>query len=252
MRSKISFFNFCLICALFLNTNNKKLSRAKSIQNKKLRNLVLENSNLISDTSYGPEKVIFNFSIHGLSDDEKLLLCKGLKFSFPGKYLDYAYHMLPFELLCRDINKIEIPNEDKEFLESRLKDSAFTSFSSCNCNIEIKLTKNEQLALNNLSSNKNMVIHQSDKGNSIILINKDKYLEGMFQILNNNAKFEVLQFDHDEELNCFKFRENNSNVWKDLNNKEEITEVNYDYLNPCDSRPGKLYGLAKVHKPVTD
>ena len=32
---KISFVDFCHICTLFFNINNKKLSRAKSIQNKK-------------------------------------------------------------------------------------------------------------------------------------------------------------------------------------------------------------------------
>ena len=58
LQSKISFFDFCPVCAPFLNINNKKLNRARSIQNKKLSNLVLENSSLISETSHNPEKVI--------------------------------------------------------------------------------------------------------------------------------------------------------------------------------------------------
>ena len=70
LQSKICFFDFCHVCTLFLNINNKKLNSAKSIQNKKLSNLVLENSNLISEMSHNTEKVIFNFSSHELSDDE--------------------------------------------------------------------------------------------------------------------------------------------------------------------------------------
>ena len=98
-----------------------------------------------------------------------------------------------------------------------------------------------------------MVIHKSDIDISNVLFNKDKYLEGMSKILNNNAKFEVLQFDHDGELNyVLNLQQKNINAWKGLDNNEEITEVNYDYLYPCGSCPGKLYGLAKVHKPVTD
>ena len=62
-----------------------------------------------------PEKVIFNFSSHNLSDDEKPLLCKGLNFSIPRKHSDYADHMLFFELLLRDFNKIEMSNEGKKF-----------------------------------------------------------------------------------------------------------------------------------------
>ena len=57
------------------------------------------------------------------------------------------------------------------------------------------------MALNNLSNNKNIVIQKSDKGNSVVLLDKDKYLKAMTIILNNNAKFERLQFDHDKELN---------------------------------------------------
>ena len=49
--------------------------------------------------------------------------------------------MLPFELLFRDLNKNEMPNEDKGFLKTRLKDSTFTSFWSYNYKSEINLTK---------------------------------------------------------------------------------------------------------------
>ena len=77
---------------------------------------------------HDPEKVIFNFSSLELSVDEKLLLCEDLNFSIPPKQLDYADHMLPFELLFRDINKNEMLNEDKEFIKTRLYCFAFASF----------------------------------------------------------------------------------------------------------------------------
>ena len=81
-----------------------------------------------------------------LSDDEKSLFCKGLKFSILPKLLDYADHMLPYELLFRDINKNGMSNEDKEFIKTRLKDSAFTLLWLYNYNSEIYLTKHERLA----------------------------------------------------------------------------------------------------------
>ena len=71
-----------------------------------------------------------------------------------------------------------MPNEEKEFIKSRLKDSTCISFRSYNYNSEINLTKNEELALSNLSNNKNIIIQKSDKGNSVVLLYKDKYLEG--------------------------------------------------------------------------
>ena len=45
-----------------------------------------------------------------------------------------------------------MPNEDKEFIKSRLKDSAFTSSRSYNYNSEINVTKNERYVLYNLSA----------------------------------------------------------------------------------------------------
>ena len=74
------------------------------------------------------------------------------------------------------------------------------------------------MTLNNLSNKKNIII----QGSNIVILDKDKYLEGMYRILSNNIKFEMLQFDHNKEL-------------KDLNNKEEITEVDDNHLYPCGS-----------------
>ena len=72
----------------------------------------------------------------------------------------------------------------------------------------------------------------------------------MSKILNNNAKFEMLQFDHDKELNnILNLEKKNIKVLKDLKNKDEITEADYNHLYPCGSRPGILYGMAKdIHE----
>ena len=70
-----------------------------------------------------------------------------------------------------------MPNEDKDFMKSRLKDSAFTSFRLHNYNSEINVTKYEQLASNNLNINKTIVIQKSDKDNSVVLLDKDQYFE---------------------------------------------------------------------------
>ena len=63
----------------------------------------------------------------------------------------------------------------------------------------------------------------------------------------------MLQFDYDKELNyILNLEKEIINVLKNFNNKEEITEVDSNQLYLCGSRPGILYGMAKVHKPVTD
>ena len=107
------------MCTLFKITINKNVAELKA-----------SNSNLISESLHDPEKIISNFSSHEIRDDEKSLLCKGLKFSVPPKGLCYTDHMLPFQLLFWDINKTEMSKEDKDSVKSRLKGSTFTSFWS--------------------------------------------------------------------------------------------------------------------------
>ena len=90
------------------------------------------------------------------------------------------------------------------------------------------------MALNSHSNNRNIIIQTSDKGNSVVLVDKDKYLEGMCKILNNNAKFQMLQFDHGKELNyILNLEKNVINVLKDLKNKEETTKVDYNHFSPA-------------------
>ena len=72
--------------------------------------------------------------------------------------------------------------------------------------------------MNNLSNNKNIIIQKSAE--IVFLLDKDKYLEGMSKILNNNDKFEMLQFGIDKELNyVLKLEEKVINVLKDLENR---------------------------------
>ena len=51
-----------------------------------------------------------------------------MNFAIEPKNVNYTDYLLPFELLFRDIDFCEIPIYDKEFIRSRLRECAFTSF----------------------------------------------------------------------------------------------------------------------------
>ena len=55
-----------------------------------------------------------------------------MNFAIPPKTLEYADYVLPFELLYRDIDNLDITTEKKEVLKTRIKDCAFSSFNSYN------------------------------------------------------------------------------------------------------------------------
>ena len=148
LRETLGIIDYTHICCLFLNKNDKKLKHQQDIHSKKLFDLGFENS----QTSHDPDKVIFNYSSHVLTESEKSLLCKGLNFVIPLKTLEYDDYLLPFELLYRDIHDLDFTNENKEVLKTRIKDYTFSSFNSYNENSgPLNLTPEEFAASKSLS-----------------------------------------------------------------------------------------------------
>ena len=144
-----SIFNSWIIFGI----NDKILKSKSSVQQKKFYKLLQE-----SKTGNDPEKVIFNFSKYALSDIEKKLLAKGLNFCLPPKQLKYADYLVHFELFYRDIRNLEIlSNEDLDFVKTKTKETALSSFRQYNKNPQQNLSKEELAALTNLSKNKNVV-----------------------------------------------------------------------------------------------
>ena len=75
----------------------------------------------------------------------------------------------------------------------------------------------------------------------------------MKNILNDSSKFHKVYIDHDKVLNHVIHMENRvANVYKNLRDEKEISIEQYKKLSPSGSRPGIMYGFAKVNKIVTD
>ena len=134
----------------------------------------------------GPSKVSFNFSKYGLSDCEERLLAKGLNFSLPPKYLDYADYLINFELFYKNIRNLGIlSNENLDFVKTTTKKAAFSYYWNYNNNVPQHLSIEEFLALQNLCKNKNIVIQKSDNGYSAVIVDKGGYLDIMKNLLND-------------------------------------------------------------------
>ena len=146
LQHEISFIDFAHVSSLFLRSNNRILASKSAIQQKKLSNLVKS-----SISMHDPSKVIFNFSKYELSDCEKRLLAKGLNFSLAPRHLDYADYLVNFELFYRNIRNLGIlSNEDLDFVKTRTKEAALSSYRNYNNNVPQHLCKEEFLALQNL------------------------------------------------------------------------------------------------------
>ena len=188
-----------------------------------------------------------------LTETEKALLVKGLSFSLPPKQLSYSDYLINFELFYRSIDNLKILSGDNlDFIKTRIKDTALTSFHNYNANVLQHLSNEEFEALKALSGNCNLVIQKADKGNSVVIVEKDVYVRHMETILSDLNKFEKVSFkkgilnfsiNHEKIIN---------NYLKRLEKSGSLSTEQYKKIKAVRNRPGILYGLCKLHKAITE
>ena len=98
-----------------------------------------------------------------------------------------------------------------------------------------------------MKNENNLVIQKADKGNTIVILDKDSYLKSVETLLKDSSKFKNIPKD----LNYIISSEKRvTDLLKKFKNKNVISEETYNKLRPVGSKPGTLYGSAKVHKPL--
>ena len=80
--------------------------------------------------SHDTQKVIFNYSSLALTDSEKYLLCKGLRFAIPPDKLEYSDFLLLFELFYRDMQNPDFTDQKKQLLKATIIYNIFATNSS--------------------------------------------------------------------------------------------------------------------------
>ena len=183
------------IHSIITTGNENSIDQIKRTQNKKLEFL------LVKSNCYDPGKTIFNYSSI-LTDAQKSLLCKGLSFAIPPKKLGHGDYLPPFEILFKNLKASgDISNENLNFSKVKLKDIALTPMRYYNINNHSleNLTKEEAGALIELAALANINIQKADKGNLVVLIDKETYVNNMLHILEDDTKFSKLSIT-DEEL----------------------------------------------------
>ena len=97
-----------------------------------------------------------------------------------------------------------------------------------------------------LKNENNLVIQKADKGNAIVILDKDSYLKLVETLLKDSSKFKNIPIAPNKDLSYII----NSDLLKKLKNKNTISEETNNKLRRVDLKPGTLYGSAKVHKPL--
>ena len=160
--------------------------------------------------------------------------------------------MLPSELLFRDTKNTDLSIPQTKVVKSKTLDTAFSSFDGFNNNkMRSNLSKGELKALHNLRKQKYLVIQKADKDNTVVITEKNAYINKMKKIVFDTTKFEQINIEEDKQLNfLLKSEKKVIDLIKRLENEGKISEKEYELIYPRGSRPGILHGSPKVHKPV--
>ena len=162
--------------------------------------------------------------------------------------------MLPFELLYRDFRTVESKEQEIVFAKNELRDIAYSSFKTYNKeNHEFEnISKLEHKAFLELLEIENLIIQKADKGNVIVIIDKNTYVSKMNNILSDESKFVKVEFGkRNKELDYLLDSQHEIVTFlKELRDSGVINNYVFDQLKPSGSQPGVLYGLCKVHKGV--
>ena len=212
---------------------DKSIERTTRTHEKKLRYLT-RNTTL----PFTHHDTVFNLSSYRLTDQQLDILKNGLTYSICPPKLDRASVFTSFE----QIHKTMVDHIKDTSLASSLKaDVAHLAHSYVASFRPKDLHKHR--VLKQLRNNKDIVILKPDKGNSVVILDKTIYNNGLYEIINDNTKFKRLQEDptlaREDKLQRF---------LRGLKKKQCLTDDEYKDIYPCGSQPGRLYGLPKMHK----
>ena len=95
--------------------------------------------------------------------------------------------MTECELLYRSTSDLSMTTEEKDLFKTKLKDIALPSFKlfSDNCKLENNLLAEEINSLKALIRNKHIIIQKADEGNTVVITDKEKYIEGVKCIISD-------------------------------------------------------------------
>ena len=142
-------------------------------------------------------------------------------------------------------------NEEFDFVKTKTKEAALSSYGFYNNNVPQYMSKEDSLLYQtSLKIKKNLIIQQkSDKGNSVVIVKRQDYLKKMNDILSDQKNFSKVRLKDDILLNFTINQEKHvDKVLKKLVKSMSMTEKTRKSLKPVYTRPVVMYGSCKVHK----
>ena len=252
-------------------THKKKLNglREKNIRRTSQRQILDPVTNrprqIIDPVTNLPQEMgdsVTNLSKHTLTDNEHAALINGLNHVYPPDKLDQPQFVCNMEYFYARL--LNIPTAYRHYQQkpstevvhhqltsvqlsaaSELREIA-NSFRKV-AQFELKKIGAERRktfrTLHCLAKNKSIIITRPDKGRSVVIMDREDYVQKMNAILNDKSTFTLINHDptlaNENELTCFLLV---------LKNDGFISEQEHKLASFNGSRPARIYGVPKLHK----
>ena len=126
---------------------------------------------------------------------------------------------------------------------------ALSSLRYFNLNVPQHLSDNEFQALKNLSRlKKEVIIQKSDKGNSVVLVNKSDYIRHIEGILSDVNKFEKVSLKKEILNFALNHEEHINKQLRSISNNGNLTEQQYKKVKLWEAIQGFYMAYAKYSK----
>ena len=224
--------------AMFHHINIAVKSRRKSIRMRHGKKSVKFRQRQNIDEDYNRHKIakqiIHNFSSYTLTDIEIKALSFGLDHPLPLK-VNRTNISTEFEYFYRNLL-----NDISDLPDIKLREIKTKLRNTCEKYCKVKMPYQFRTVIDNLAKRKDITILKQDKGRGVVILDRGKYTEKCFNLL-NTEQFRCLNEDPTKSTEA--------KIQRTLRKIEStLTKQEYFKLYPSGSSPGKFYGTAKLHK----
>ena len=173
---------------------------------------------------------MINLSLKEVNDEEKKVLSKGLNFAVTPQQLPVD------EIITTEQACLQLTDTTKA---ASLR-SNVTRILKKNKNIKQNISREERVALEGLTKNKDIMILPADKGRVTVVINTKDYDDKMQKMLTDSNTYVKLNSDPTN-----KFKNKLSGLLKNLKDNDKISFNTWQRLYPTAAETPKFYGLLK-------
>ena len=188
---------------------------------------------------FQPYNVVTNLSNYQLNRDEMDLLKNGLEFLMPPRFFkenQFCQFDMIAKFMTQELDDSQISTRLKNKL-SQMANSYVYKYTP-----SLKSLKKHKI-LQKIKCNKDIVITHQDKGNDVIILNRDEYLKGMTELVSDQQKFKKLKQDPTSKRERAQQR-----TLREINKKDIFSDIEYSNLYPKGTNPAQLYGTPKIRK----